>query len=328
MKLSALSPLVACALLAEGCVTLPPPPPASSRSQWGVAYAASVPAADRLSTHLEALAPSLRAYVPGLTTTPVDVRFVTKMHFLPDFAVTASRAFRVDGITIQRPSGRWIEQGERASVVEEQRILAHELVHYWIGPDWAPLPHFLEEGLADNVRDHVIPRGYSSEHLDRVLLLASVLRAGLVCDAEGKALGLTYQDAADHPGSEITVCLVDVRETPTARETLTVGKPLPASARIPHRYATMDGIGYLLVSRIGVQRLHALCLKAIAEGKRRLPPEWVLEAAGLPADERSEAWTRAILQLYGPAEQREFVRRSSTARSQPSETSPAPGPGG
>ena len=65
----------------------------------------------------------------------------------------------VTGATIQARRSAWIELHENEGVVEEQRILAHELVHYWLGPDWAPLPHFLEEGLADNVQDSVIPRG-------------------------------------------------------------------------------------------------------------------------------------------------------------------------
>ena len=56
----------------------------------------------------------------------------------------------------------------------------------------------------------------------------------------------------------------------------------------------MVQVGYLLATRIGPTRLHALCLRARSKGMGVLPPEWVLEAAGLPADPDDAAWERAV----------------------------------
>jgi hypothetical protein len=69
------------------------------------------------------------------------------------------------------------------------------------------------------------------------------------------------------------------------------------SVRDPEKYAAMFCFGYLLAARIGVERLHTLCVRARTAGLKIVPADWVLEAAGLRIEDR-EAWNRAILELH------------------------------
>jgi hypothetical protein len=306
-------------LLGASCSTIEPPS-VSVESQWGVARASTEEAAQRLSDHLEVIAPKVHARIPGLSDVPIDARFVEEMHDIPNFLSSLHGTYYVNGVTLRNRYDRWIEEPERDDSIVEQRVLAHELVHYWIGPDWDPLPHFLEEGLAENAKDSVVPEGSTPENLERVLLLASILRGGLATAEDGRPVGLGVEALLANPGSELSFALLDKRVVPKVQDALTIGKGRAAFARDSAGYGAMVEIGYLLVSRIGPERLHALCLRAKAAGHKMLPPEWVLEAARLPADQEDEAWDRAILDLYGPLEQREYARRGAKATPVP----PAP----
>ena len=297
------------ATLLAACSTVRPPE-ISVRSEWGIARASTVEAAQRLSDHLEELAPEILARIPGLSEAPVDARFVTELHDIPSFASSIHGAYHVNGVTLRNRYERWIEEPESADEILEKRVLAHELVHFWLGPDWDPLPHFLEEGLAEDTKDSIVPEGSTEENLERVLLLSSILRGGLVTAEGGKPVGLGVQALLANPGSELSFAMIDKRVIPSIRETLTVGKGRAAFARDSAGYGAMVEIGYLIVSRIGPERLHALCLRAKAEGRKLIPPAWVLEAARLPEDEKDEAWDKAILDLFGPLEQKEYARRS------------------
>jgi hypothetical protein len=301
------------ALLSSACATIEPPA-CAVHGGWGVARASTVESARRLADHLAVVAPKVWQRVPGLTATPIDARFVEEMHDIPSFLSSLHGTYRVNGVTLRNRYDRWIEEPERGDAVVEKRVLAHELVHFWLGPDWDPLPHFLEEGLAENTKDSVVPEGSTSENLERVLLLASIFRGGLATMPDGSPVGLGLEALLANPGAELSFAVLDPKVVPTVRETLSIGKGRAAFARDSAGYGSMVEIGYLIVSRIGPEKLHALCVRAKAAGQRLLPPEWVLEAARLPADEHDEAWDRAILGLYGPLEQKEYARRSGKAR--------------
>jgi len=282
-------------------------PTCTTEFEGGVARASTRGSADRLAAHLQAVAPKVAALLPGLREKPIDARFVNRL-FLP--GVRAEMGNSVTGATIQVGRCTWIELHEKEGPVQEQRVLAHELVHYWIGPDWAPLPHFLEEGLADNIQDSVVPRGYAKESLDRVLMLSSVLYSGLVFDSDGKLLRC-MSSFDDLVAGERGEALLFSFSRPSFRpiEWVLSVPPGPMGAvQDPQQYSALVSLAYLLVARIGTERLHGLCLRARELGKTSLPPEWVLEAAGLPSTV-SEPWNRAILQLYGPVEEREYRRR-------------------
>lgn len=283
------------ALVASACATIQPPP-CSASDAWGVVHASTPASAERLSEHLTWLAPRIVASVPGLVTQPVDARFVDGMHLE---GISAGLAVLVRGATIERDHARWIELPEGSDVIVERRTLAHELVHYWLAPDWEVLPCFLEEGLADNVKDSVIPTGFAHSSREKALILSSVLFGGLILDAKGTALRCGSKLTDLVPGESMKVALFssDRRTFPTVRETLAVHRDAVKSVRDPEKYAAMFCFGYLLAARIGVERLHELCVRARSEKRRMIPADWVLEAAGLRIEDE-EAWSRAIVELH------------------------------
>lgn len=283
------------AIVLAACASAPSPPRCAVENDWGVVHAATPEAAARLSGHVLWLAPRIEAVVPGLSNRPLDARFVRGVQLE---GISSEIAPWVKGATISTGPARWIELPEGTDVVAERQALAHELVHFWLGSDWETLPYFLEEGLAENVRDSLVPAGYAKASLERALILASVRFGGLILDANRRAIRCgSLGDLAD-PTQSLQVALFskDRRALPTVREMLALHRDALRTVRDPEDYAVMFGYGYLLVARIGVERLHALCLRAHAGGHRLVPADWVLEAAGLAADDL-EAWNRAIVEL-------------------------------
>jgi hypothetical protein len=298
------------------------PPPFSERNEWGVARGSTSESARRLSEDISSVAPRVVAILPGLSTKPIDARLVKDLHL---WGVRPELARDVTGVTIHTPWAEWIEVQEKDGAVEEKRNLAHELVHYWIGPDWDPLPHFLEEGLADSVQDSVVPEGYSSKSLNRVLTLSSALFIGVVFDAQGIPDRCMSSLQELRPG-EIGEGALFPSARPdcnVVQEALATPREYLASVRDPQNYSALVCTGYLLVSKIGIERLHRLCLRARSSGRKTIPPDWVLEAAGLTS-EVSEAWSRAIIELYGPMEQQERLRRESPQKNQSARNSHVP----
>ena len=66
------------------------------------------------------------------------------------------------------------------------------------------------------------------------------------------------------------------------------------------------GLAFLVVERVGIDRLHELCLEASAQGFRKLPRSWVLREAELGED--ISEWRKAAAQAMGEAELRELIR--------------------
>src|SRR5690349_17395697 len=133
-------------ILLQSCAGVTPPR-CSVSNEWGLFRARTPAAAERLAAEVARIAPRLRSEIPGLSSRPLDARFVESLHL---DGVSAGIAGIVTGSTIERRSMRWVELRETEGASEVRRTLVHELVHFWLGPDWATLPYFLEEGLADD----------------------------------------------------------------------------------------------------------------------------------------------------------------------------------
>jgi hypothetical protein len=284
-------------LLASGC--LAPPPPIVVETPYGDVFAGSEVRATEVAGLLGRLAPEVRATLPGAQDRSIDIWVQEKLavyrfHERPE---------SVRGFTL-------LEAEFRAKRIHLQEggqspwYLAHELVHALIGPDWAPLPGILEEGLGDVIAERLNP-DYQTHIRAHRLLNASAFSGGLVVD-------LRYREPVpevsrrDWPEIRTTV-RVEVTEA-IDRQTLRRLLATPRS-ELHSRWTDIPeafyGISWLLVSRIqeriGLEGLHALCQRARSEGRELVPIEWLeaaaeLELDRLDADFLASCFDRATLQ--------------------------------
>jgi hypothetical protein len=132
----------------------------------------------------------------------------------------------------------------------ERFVLAHELVHWQISGTWRALPFTVQEGLADRIGTELAPEVRFNREMQMSLALSSS----------------SVRDPID---------LLDLSK----REWSSLKQSDAASARF--------GVGYFIVERIGIERLHELCGEFVTSARARIPPERLLDEAALsPNDVR------------------------------------------
>jgi hypothetical protein len=273
--------LAAVLSLAWATACLAPPPPIVVATPFGDVRARSHVKASEVAELLRRLAPEVRALLPDSQERSVDVWVqgelaVYLFHKRPD---------SVRGFTLLE--GEF--DAKRIHLQEGGQspwYLAHELVHALIGPSWAPLPGILEEGLGDVIAERLNPE-YQEHIRSHRLLNASAFTGGL-------ELEIVWREPGPGPWSSRPLVSRNAR--------LRLGKPLDGAllrelltaprSELHERWADIPeafyGISWLIVSRsverVGLEGLHALCLRAAAEGRERVPLEWLEEAADLDVD--------------------------------------------
>lgn len=274
------------------------PPPRAAQALEGTVRARSDEQAERIARCLDDLAPRVRALLPDARQRPLSVwvQEVPELYWLPRTVMSEADGFYAPGM-------HRIHLREQAEDLE--RTLAHELVHATLGESWEELPGTLEEGLCDVVAAELCPES------------AARLRAGRLSSA-CLAFGSIVLDLdCSLPPEEVSVhFLAHLRVDDAAGPSVDPLEVLHASAGLssaklsPHVKKALYGLAGMLVQRVvdrhGIEGLHALCLRARAQGERHIPAEQLLEAAGLDRD--PQHWRRALLEGIGPAELSEFVR--------------------
>jgi hypothetical protein len=276
-----------------GCRTVQIPR-CTATNAWGIARAATPESAQRMSASIERVAPRVTAALPGIETRSLDVRLLPK--------VDSYMHFSLGGACIETPSSMWIEIAEGDDQETEDAVLAHELVHAWLGPDWSPLPPALEDGLADMVEETIAPEKFVRTRMAFVIAMSTILTGDFAIDSYGAPVG-----NRNVPFSLLLGVCPPRGGVPRVREILGTDAEGYETESDQMRFFGMVAFGYFCASRIGVERLHELCLQAKWEGYALLPPDWIIEAAGL-AGADNHKWNDAVVELYGIQEQRELVR--------------------
>lgn len=279
---------------------LAPAPPIVVETPYGDVFAGSESRATEVAGLLGRLAPEVRAVLPGTQDRPIDIWVQQKLavyrfHERPE---------SVRGFTL-------LENEFRAKRIHLQEggqspwYLSHELVHALIGPDWAPLPGILEEGLGDVIAERLNPE-YETHIRSHRLLNASAFTGGLAVELRYRE---PRQDLVDrHAWREIRTQVRLQVADPIDQATLMRLMRTPRS-ELHDRWTDIPesfyGISWLIVSRIqeriGLAGLHALCRRATGEGLDLVPVEWIEEAADLDlerldADFLASCFDRATMQ--------------------------------
>lgn|GEM_PF-922471 len=274
-------------LAAAGCGALPPP--AAVSTPYGEVRAERPEAAQELAESLLRLRPLVLALLPDSVERPTEVWLDPELHEGKDGSPGVAAITSLS-------QGR-IRIGAGAAGIGRDFLLAHELVHAYMGPSWAPLPAIMKEGLCDALACRLVPQDAARARALR--LFAARFAFGpqeLLLSCSQPAFGgrSGARLAISSPGGE--------RRGPFEALELS-GR----GVRLHDEPADEDvlyGYGLLLVERaierIGLAGLHALCERAAETGHELLPLEWVLWAAEL--DHEPATWQRALAEGLGAPE--------------------------
>ncbi len=175
--------------------------------------------------------------------------------------------------------------------------LTHELVHAYLGDEWRTLPPALEEGLADWIAmQQYTESKRRAEHLTVLLGSGPPIRLQRLQPWQFDIGRLEHEvPQPDDPLSPAAVlALEDASPWNRAELIDTVWV-----------YAMGHYLAERIVERVGLAGLHELALEATREGRRQIPSERILSAAGLEEDgldradlarRQTEAMLRSALQ--------------------------------
>jgi hypothetical protein len=292
--------MVSLALLAlAGACRIPHPPdrPEVIEVAAGTVRAGSKAKAAAVANMLVEFTPRVTSALPGCAKRHIDVRLVD--HLARD---------TWGGVTYTLNDRRWIELPENEPPERIASTLVHELVHYLLGPDWSTLPGVLEEGLCDNVAHGIVPSAAPLERAEYAVMLASAIFGNLRFDAPS----LDGRGANARFGIDTTTYTVrapiERDELPSFEEALGFQSRDLEPIRAQGVRGVLDALGYLVVSRIGIEELHALCLRARMQQLPLVPAAWIFGAAQLDPRDHA-AWRDAILEQFGDAERRALLKQ-------------------
>jgi hypothetical protein len=256
-------------------------PTSAVRTPYGEARAERPDEARQLALLLSDLAPRVRDLLPDCRSRTTDV-------WLDDLLGGDAPDGRpeVVGLT-SLESGRIHLRRDRLGL-DADFILAHELVHAHLGPSWKPLPAILKEGLCDVVAARLAPTS------------AVRVRAVRLVDASfsdpGMALELTYSEPGGAGRTRVPIPISGQDRFDPVPALGLAGGGIQAH-EVPGDESALYGYGLLvtdrIVSFIGLEGLHELCLRSTSAGHEVVPTPWILAAAGL--DESAESWRAALV---------------------------------
>lgn len=286
MRLAA--PLLA---LAAGCATLPHE---SLRhvEESGLfrVHARDAATAQRVLGECLELAPRVLEHPAQGTASPVEI------YCVPVDALYGEGRNRTQG----EPEGRVLDCIEIEIGREhawERFVIGHELAHAWLAPEWNPLPQILEEALADQCGARADPEAGACRRLYHGLRLVSWAGIGWPFTLERGGKPETGMVTLGHPSAQL----------PGVAGLLALDGTNYHDVGGEDEKALLYSVGYALAEQIGLEKLRALCTRALREGRTQIPAPWILEAAGAAPD-ADHLWGICGQRLLGEAEQKLLVQ--------------------
>lgn len=289
---------ISCAVAGSSCTTPRPPELLHAvETPWGIVRAARRDDAVEIGAVVERVAPRVVSALPDRNAAPLDIRLVAELgrdHW--------------GGATITTEDGRWIELPHDGRDAAAQAIVAHELVHYWLGGEWAALPPVLEEGLAIHVAHRAVPEAAARERGELALVLGTLLRGSITFTGPGVRRGPEGPTLTRERARYTLRARIDAREIPPIGDVFALESADLARASAVGVRAVLDALAYVVVARVGVDKLHTLCAQARMLGHARIPSDWIWAAARIAPDEPI-GLERAMNDMLGDAEIRALLLR-------------------
>jgi hypothetical protein len=296
------SKLISAGVLALACACAsgrPPDLPVQTEAKYGTVHGSTLERTQDVARILDDLAPRVPGIVPGCTVRKIDLRLVPKMQHESWGGAT----YTVDDV-------RWMELPEGDDDAHLAATMAHEIVHYFLGPEWSTLPGVLEEGLCDDVAHTLVPSAAALERAKYAIVLGTMLD-GSYGFAGPRLIGTGPQATF---GDELMAYTVRAPIERAALPSLEDAMRYNSSDLEPIQKqgvrGVLDALGYLVVTRIGIDSLYSLCQRAREQKLAKVPPDWLFLAAGLHDADHAQ-WRAAIDGLFGPAERIALLKNES-----------------
>jgi hypothetical protein len=194
-------------------------------------------------------------------------------------------------------SAKWVELRAELEPASRGGVLAHELVHHWLGPVWSTLTPALEDGLCDVIGDAIRQDDTPRARMMTFLACWITLNGELTVDRNAALV-----DPEDVPFSVTFKANVE-RLTP-AEIVDVMGRDLDGYYSIdPQQFAVITILSRRLLSRISVDELFEICRSAAEKGLVRISPARVFEAARIDPLHLAD-WNELLLATYGLEERR------------------------
>jgi hypothetical protein len=272
-------------------------------------YASDEEAARSCSRVLADVAPQVARSLPALRPRAMEVQVLPRIGWSgapPVWEQTAGAHFRTS-------TSDWIQLREEGG--PRPGVLAHELVHAWLGEEWEALPAIVEEALCEVVAEGADPAERAGRRLASVLYFETAFKGGFRFDAQGNPVEPRRLSVAGSPPVFVVESFhgtarmrIERKGIPGVMEMLELDDDELLTYRDLGQQNLMRAVGYAVVSRIRIERLLELCLRAREEGLSRIPADWLLDAARIESRKLAD-WSPIFLSWYGDAEKAELLRR-------------------
>lgn len=284
-------------------------PRASVSNEWGTVYASDVQTARSCSRLLAEVAPLVARSLPALGPRAMEVQILPRIGWSGAPPIWEQTA----GAHVETSTSDWIQIREESG--SKPGVLAHELVHAWLGKEWKALPAVVEEALCEVVAEAADPGERPVRRLASVLYFETAFKGGFRFDARGNPIEPRRLSVAGSPPAFIVDTFhgtakmrIDRRRIPGVVETLELDDKKLLTYRDLGQQNLMRAVGYVIVSRVRIDRLLELCLRARDDGLAMIPADWLLEAAHIESRKLAD-WEPLFHAWYGDAERAELMRQ-------------------
>lgn len=282
-------------LIVFACESCLSPAPVHLRVHEDHVYAETTEVAEEVAERLQLGRSRLLADLPDMNPGGVEV---WALPTFPTIVMESGEAPHVfeNAFTVRAP-------GELSRIYVKpgsfRDVLQHELVHALLGESWMPLPLSMEEGLCSQMNNDYARTELTLLHLSCAArggggthYAVSVNLRELTGEITESSLWWAFGGGTDASDSQLSL-----------EEILSVSTSSELYEMTPGEIGHLYGVGYVLVGRIaelhGLEALHALCVRATANGHEWIPIEWILDSAQVDDRDHLEQLARETLSRLG-----------------------------